>query len=119
MSAVLSTPRLPTFQSARRPETAIGPEPHASGAGLVQLLCGGGLIVYGLLRGSWPGLTLAAVGGFLVYRGLSSPPVAPVDQCPLPPQDDLRAGPGGARTPSVLLPPTDHEAWLGRDGGEA
>jgi uncharacterized membrane protein len=35
----------------------------------VSLLGGGALTFFGLTRGSWPGLALAAVGGALVYRG--------------------------------------------------
>jgi len=37
----------------------------------LSVLGGCGLLVWGTLRGSWSGLALAALGGWLVYRGLS------------------------------------------------
>jgi hypothetical protein len=114
MTAVLSVSRPTTFQFIRQPQKTIVPESRAPGAGFPQFLCGGGLIVYGLLRGSWPGLMLAAAGGFLFYKGLTASPVAPMDRGPLP-KDKLQAGAGRARSPSVVLPPVESETRLGQD----
>jgi hypothetical protein len=119
MSSVLTPPETTTFQSIRQPETTTAPKPHGSGTELAQMLCGAGLVVYGLLRGSWPGLTLAAVGGFLIYRGLAAPPLVQADRCPRPPQDDLQAGAGSARPPSVALSPIEREPRLGQDFDKA
>jgi hypothetical protein len=36
-----------------------------------SVFAGGTLIVFGILRGTWQGLALAATGGYLAYRGAS------------------------------------------------
>lgn len=80
-------------------------ESHTSSSQLVQLLCGSGLLAYGLLRGSWLGLTLAAAGGFMLYRSLA-PSLKPTDRRRLPPQGDARSD----WSPAVILPPADEDA---------
>ncbi len=69
------------------------------------------MFVYGLLRGSWLGLTLAAAGGFLLYRGLT-PSLKPANRRPLATRDDSEKGHDGS--PAVVPPPADGELREGQ-----
>jgi hypothetical protein len=84
-------------------------EPEARSGQVFADLLGGGLLVWGIVRGSWSGLALAAAGGLLLSRGLTSVRSEPIQAEPsaghdlvLPegPDEDLVAG-----APALLAPP--------------
>ncbi len=83
MSTTLSPPQYSVFQQLHQPSPGNNEESRKMTVPLAPILCGGLLVVYGLWRGSWLGLTLAAAGGFLLYRGVK-PLLAPVTGGGLP-----------------------------------
>lgn len=60
----------PPARSARLTSSYPG---HRTTGEILCILSGGGLAFAGLLLGSYRGLALAALGGFLLYRGLARP----------------------------------------------
>ena len=74
---------------------------------LVRMACllgGGGLLGWGLLRGSWSGLALACAGGFLVHRALNQPALSEARRGTVAPAEEAPSAPewaGGERFPSL------------------
>lgn len=74
---------------------------------LVRMACllgGGGLLGWGLLRGSWSGLAMACAGGFLVHRALSTPALPAARRGTVAPREDAASAPEWAweeRFPSL------------------
>ncbi|MBV9124067.1 MAG: hypothetical protein JO112_11970 [Planctomycetes bacterium] len=62
------TPRTVRPPSSREDSDSFGQITTGQAA---QALAGGGLLTWGLLRGSWSGLALTAVGGLLVWHALT------------------------------------------------
>src|SRR4051794_21743933 len=52
--------------SLRSPRVNVGLDER-----FISGLLGGAAMAYGLQKGRWPGYTLAAIGGLMMYRGLA------------------------------------------------
>src|ERR1700730_3811185 len=73
MQASLHERILPPFSPARHPATTRSHPRNRTTAEMLSVLSGGALLTAGLFLRSYRGLALAALGGFLIYRGLARP----------------------------------------------
>ena len=137
MSAGIGKPIPVLPQPSLRPNA--GPKAGQGRGQVVSVLGGWGLVVGGLLYGSWPGGAAAALGGLLLYRGLTRSGYArrgaAVRPDPAPAAEEARGAPPPAAVlaseepvspagepepaPVVLVPPTDSQATASPAGGEA
>jgi hypothetical protein len=103
MLAVSSPPTPRTFRPPFSREEEADSFGQITPSQAAQALAGGGLMVWGLLRGTWSGLALTAVGGVLVYRSLGKRGngTLPPEEFPL--ENDL--SPGEAEEPTDHLGP--------------
>jgi hypothetical protein len=126
MSAGLRKPIAAPPHPSLQPQ--VGRQAGQRRAHVVSILGGCGLVAGGLLSGSWPGGAVAAVGGLLVYHGLTRgghfrrathvpalPPPAveeEVAEQPAPPAGLATEGPvGPAAEPEPSAPsPVDNQA---------